>query len=145
MCFHMLNPCWSNTKRFVSVLVVFGKYFVFVKMSKISKTVLPCFGDSVTGWSRHMSQSRAHTEIFCGSLESQCPNRKKYLEYFSKFGFLMFLATQSDDFFVGGRFSNERTQRFSRLTLRLSRGWNFQSRKTLRYIFQNFCLECPDD
>ena len=30
----MLNPYWSNTKRFLSVLVVFGKSFVFAKMSK---------------------------------------------------------------------------------------------------------------
>ena len=96
----------------MSVLVVYGKSFVFAKMSKISKTVLPYFGDLVAGWSSRMFQSRAHIEIFRGSLESQCPSRKKYLEYFSKFGFLMFLATQSDDFFVGGRFSNERTQRF---------------------------------
>ena len=33
----MLNICWSNTKRFLSVLVVFGKSFVFVKMSKLKK------------------------------------------------------------------------------------------------------------
>ena len=50
-----------------SVLVVFGKSFVFAKMSKISKTVLSCFGDLVAG---------GHTEIFRGSLASQCPSRK---------------------------------------------------------------------
>ena len=32
----MLNPCWSNTKRFLSVLVVFGKFFVFTKIVKNS-------------------------------------------------------------------------------------------------------------
>ena len=71
-------------------------------MSKISKTVLPCLGDSVAGWSSRMSQSRAHTEIFCGSLAGHCPNHEKYLEYFSKFGFLMFLTTQSGDLFARG-------------------------------------------
>ena len=60
----MLNPYWSNTKIFLSVLVVFGKSFVFTKMSKISKIVLPYFGDSVAGWSSRMFQSQAHTEIF---------------------------------------------------------------------------------
>ena len=30
----MLHLCWSNTKRFLSVLVVFGKSFVFAKMLK---------------------------------------------------------------------------------------------------------------
>ena len=79
--------------------------------------MLPCFGDSVASWSNRMSQSRAHTEIFRGSLASQCPGRKKYLEYFSKFGLLMFLATQSGDLFAGGRSSREKAQRFSRLTL----------------------------
>ena len=32
---------------------------------------------------------------------------QKYLEYFSKFGFLTFLATQSGDFFAGGGSSRE--------------------------------------
>ena len=39
----MLNLCWSNTKRFLSVLVVFGKSFVFAKLSKISKTSVALF------------------------------------------------------------------------------------------------------
>ena len=59
------------------------------------------------GWSSRMPQSRAHTEIFRGSLAGQCPSREKYLEYFSKFGFLMFLAAQSSDLFEGGRSSCE--------------------------------------
>ena len=54
-----------------------------------------------------MPQSRAHTEIFRDSLAGQCSNCKKYLEYFSNFGFLMFLAAQSGDFFAGGRSSRE--------------------------------------
>ena len=56
-------------------------------MSKFSKTVLPYFGDLVAGWSSRMSQSWAHTKIFCSSLVGQCPSHEKYLEYFSKFGF----------------------------------------------------------
>ena len=39
------------------------------------------------------------------SLASQCPSCEKYLEYFSKFGFLIFLATQFGDLFAGGRSS----------------------------------------
>ena len=144
MCFHMLYPCWSNSKRFLSVLVVFGKSFIFAKMSKISKTMLPCFGNSVTGWSSCMSQLRALTEIFRSSLAGQCPYHEKYLEYFSKFGFLMFLATQSGDLFVGGRSSRKRTQRSSRLTSRLSREWNIQLWKTLRKFFKIFSFKCSD-
>ena len=52
--FHILNFCWSNTKRFLSVLIVFGKSFAFVKISKISKTVLPCSGDLIAGQSSRM-------------------------------------------------------------------------------------------
>jgi len=69
------------------------------KLSKSSKTVLPCFGDSVAGWSSRLPQSRAHTKIFHDFLAGQCPSRKKYLEYFSKFGFLMFLVAQFRDLF----------------------------------------------
>ena len=96
-------------KKIFECFSCFWKVFVFIKTSKISKTVLSCFGDSVAGWSSHMSQSRAHIEIFRGSLVGQCLSREKYLEYFSKFGFLMFLATQSGDLFVGGGSSREGT------------------------------------
>ena len=71
--------------------------------------MLPCFGDSVASWSNRMSQSRAYTKIFHCSLAGQCPSHEKYLEYFSKFGFLMFLATQSSNLFAGGRYSREGT------------------------------------
>ena len=77
------------------------------KLSKSSKTMFPCFGDSVASWSNRMPQSRAHTEIFCDSLVGQCPSHEIYLEYFSKFGFLMFLTGLSSDLFTGGRFSRK--------------------------------------
>ena len=102
--------------------------------------MLPCSGDSVAGWSSRMPQSRAHTEIFRDSLAGQCPSREKYLEYFSKFRFLMFLAAQSGDLFTGRWSSCGGTQKFSRLTSRLPRGQNFQLRKTLRKFFKIFVL-----
>ena len=43
MYFHVLNFCWSNTKRFLSVLVVFGKYFVFAKIVKFFKNNVALF------------------------------------------------------------------------------------------------------
>ena len=36
MCFHMLNPCWSNTKIFLSVFSCFWKVFCFCKNAKNS-------------------------------------------------------------------------------------------------------------
>ena len=68
-------------------------------------------------------------KLFCPVLATQlrvdpvtCPSRKKYLEYFSKFEFLMFLVAQSGDLFAGGGSSREGTQRFSRLISRLFHG-----------------------
>ena len=142
MCFHMLNPCWSNTKRFLSVLVIFGKSFVFTKMSKFSKTVLPCFGNSIASWSSHMSQSQAHTLIFCGSLAGHCPSREKYLEYFSKFGFLMFLATQSGDLFVSGRSSHEGYTKIFAASLMTYSWVELPVAKNTWKIFQNLSLRC---
>ena len=84
MCFLMLNPCWSNTKRFLSVLVVFGKSFVFTKMSKFSKTMMFSFGNSVEGWSSRMSQLWAHTEIFSRLTGESMPQSRKILRIFFK-------------------------------------------------------------
>ena len=52
-----------NQKIFLSVLVVFGKYFVFTKIVKNFENLLPCSGDSVAGRTSRMPQSRVHTEI----------------------------------------------------------------------------------
>ena len=83
--FYILNFCWSNTKRFLSVLIVFGKSFVFAKISKISKTVLPSSGDLVAGQASHMPQSWAYIEGFCNSLADQCPSHEIDLEFWKKF------------------------------------------------------------
>ena len=89
----------SNTKRFLSVLVVFVKYFVLTKTENF-KNRLPCFGDSIAGQSSRMPQSQARRSI---------------------------LATCSR---VEGPIARG-TQRFSRLSSRLPREWDLQSRKTL--------------
>ena len=61
----------SNTKRFLSVLGVFGKYFVFTKSEKFQKTMLPCFGDSIMSHSSCMLQPWAHGLILvtCSRVE----------------------------------------------------------------------------
>ena len=99
----------DQTQKDFWVFWLFLESILFLqKLSKSSKIVLPCSGDSIASWSNCMPQLQAHTEIFHNSLAGQCPNRKKYLEYFSKFGFLMFLAAQSGDLFAGGRSSRKR-------------------------------------
>ena len=106
-------------------------------MSKISKTVLPCFGNLVAGWSCRMPQSRAHTEIFRDLLAGQYPTREKYLEYFSKFRFLMFLATQFDDLFASGRSSCEG---YTEIFTAYLAGRTFSCEKRLE-IFSKFVSE----
>ena len=59
MCFHMLNLCWFKHKKIFECFRCFGKYFVFTKNWKFSKTVLSCFGDSVAGHPSCMLQLRA--------------------------------------------------------------------------------------
>ena len=86
MCFHMLNLYWSITKRFLSVLVVFGKYFVFAKIVKIFKNCFVLSGDSLTGRTNRMPQSRVHHRDFSWLTgDSFAGNQsQKDLEYFSK-------------------------------------------------------------
>ena len=86
--FHILNFCWSNTKRFLSLLVVFGKVFYFYKnckkkRKKISKTVLPYSSDLVAGLSSHMPQSRALLKRFSRpSGGSMSQSRKRLRKFF---------------------------------------------------------------
>ena len=105
--FHILNFCWSNTKIFLSVLIIFVKSFVFEKISKISKTVLPCSSNLVAGQASRMPRSQAYIEGFRDSLASQCPSREKDLEFFPKIWVFKFLATQFGDLFVSGSSSCE--------------------------------------
>ena len=63
MCFYMLNLCWFKYKKIFECFRCFWKAFCFYKKLEISKTMLPYFGDSVTGHSSRMPQLRA-----CGSV-----------------------------------------------------------------------------
>ena len=79
-----------NHKKIFKCLVVFGKYFVFTKLVKISKIVLPCSGDSVAGRTSRMPQSRVHTEISHNLLATQskvgpvvCPSREPTQRFFA--------------------------------------------------------------
>ena len=120
--FHMLNFCWSNTKIFFSVLIVFGKSFVFAKISKISKTVLPYSGDSVASQTSRMPPIASLHRSFCDSLAGQCFSREKDLENFQNSGFLKVHATKFGDLFVSGSSSHEVIQKFSQLPSRLPHG-----------------------
>ena len=63
MCFHMLYLCWFKYKKIFEYFRCFWKVFCFYKNWKISKTVLPCFGDSVAGHPSCEIQPRARVLI----------------------------------------------------------------------------------
>ena len=71
---------YSSTKIFLSVLSVFGKYFV-LKNWKFQKSFFPCFGDSFAGKSSRMPQSRVRGSILatCSRLEG-LPTRESWAE-----------------------------------------------------------------
>ena len=49
--------CWSNTKIFLSILIVFGKYFCIEKFQKIQKFSTLLFGDLLMSYaSRELTQ-----------------------------------------------------------------------------------------
>ena len=118
-----------NHKKIFECFSCFWKYFVFTKRVKNSKTVLPCSGDLVVGRTSRMPHSRTHIEIFRDSLVTHwrvnASVAKKTKNIIQKYGFSCFswlkLATyqQMEGLIARG------TQRFSRLSLQLSREWNF--------------------
>ena len=86
--FHILNFCWSNTKRFLSVLIFFGKSFVFAKISKFSKTVLPYLAT----WSRvnPIACPQLTQKFFATHWRVKVLVTKKVRNFFQNFGFLKF-------------------------------------------------------
>ena len=97
---HML----INTKRFLSILIVFGKYFCFEKFQKLCKLVLVT---CLVGQANRTPQSQAYTKGFCNSLVSQSPSHEKDLEIFPKIWVFRFLVTQFGDLFMSGSSSRE--------------------------------------
>ena len=111
-CFHMLNLCWFKHKNIFECFRCFWKVFCFYKNWKISKTVLPCFSNSVAGHPSLMPQSRARRSVLAtcsrvkvqsrgvqrdfrssvrDSLASETSNRKKHLtNFFKSFGLKCF-------------------------------------------------------
>ena len=68
----------SNTKRFLSVLVVFGKYFVFAKIEKFQKQCCPVL--ATQSWVRQV----AFSQVDFGDLfTSGRSSREGYIEIFA--------------------------------------------------------------
>ena len=154
MCFTCSILVDQTQKIFLSVLVVFGKYFVFAKMSKISKTVLPYSGDLVAGKPSHMPPVVSLLSRFMQLSSGSRLQSQKRLRNFQKFWVFRFIMTQLAtcsqvealatsllksfrgslrDFLVGGTSSLEKY-----LSLRLVRDL-VQSRKThILHFFGEF-------
>ena len=144
-CLHVFSHAQSlliNHKKIFECFSCFWKVFCFYKNCQKFKNYIALLGDSVASRTSLMSQLRVHhrdsSRRTSNSLAGNYFNHEKDSEYFSNFGFSCFsrlrLATCSR---VEGPFAKG-TQRFSRLSSRLSREWNFQLRKTLRIFFLSF-------
>ena len=128
--FHMLNYMLIKHRKIFECFNCFWKVFLFWK---ILKTVQPYFGDLPRG----SSQSWAYLEGFRDFLVGQSPSLEKDLEKFQKkSGFLEFLRLMLVTYSWVEAPVARVTQKVSWLPTRLTREWNFQSRKTLRQIFQ---------
>ena len=97
----MLYLCCSITKIFLSVLVVFGKYFDFSKIQKLCCLVLATQSRVEPVASPYKDFSRFTSDPLAG----KCFNRKKDLEYFSNIWFFMLFVAQVGDLIAGGRSS----------------------------------------
>ena len=109
----------QTQKDFLVSYFVFGKFFIF---AKISKTCVALF------WRLNHGSSQSHAPVasllrrfsrLTGGSKSQS---WKILRKFFKIWVFKFLMAQFGDLFVGGGSSCEGTQRFSRLTSWLSCG-----------------------
>ena len=84
MCFHILNPCWSNSKRFLSVLVVFGKSFVFAKNVKNFKNYVTLFWRLSRGLVRSYVPVASPHRDFSRLTSGSMPQSWKILRIFFK-------------------------------------------------------------
>ena len=79
MCLHMLSLCWFKHKKIFKCFSCFWKVFCFYKNWKISKTVSPCFGNSVAGHPSRMLQLRARGLVLATQSQVRqvtCHNRE---------------------------------------------------------------------
>ena len=84
MCFHMLNPCSSNSKRFLSILVFFGKSFVSAKNVKIFKNCVTLFWRLSCGLVQsHVPVASPHRD-FSRLIGELLPQSRKILRIFFK-------------------------------------------------------------
>jgi len=75
----MLNYMLIKHKRFLNVLVVFGKYFCFEKFQNFQKLCSPVLATCFADRSSRMPQSQDYTEGFHDSLVGQSPSHEKDL------------------------------------------------------------------
>ena len=81
-------PKFGDAYTIGDALIVFEKCFIFGKMSKISKTMLPCSGDLVMGKPSRMSPVASLLSRFTRLIgESKSQLRKRLRKFFKNSGF----------------------------------------------------------
>ena len=105
--------CWSNPKRFLSILVVFGKCFVLknFQKKKIQIFFQLCLLATHSWVASFQGTIAKLPKMVRDSLASRTSSHEKHLENFSKIWVFDFLATR----FLDSLASREFIQRRSRL------------------------------
>ena len=120
--FHILNFCWSNTKIFLSILVIFGKSFVFAKITKNFKNNVALFWRLGRGSSQsHAWVASLHRRFSWLTGESMSQSQKR-LKFFFLSKFWVFKSSRN---LVWRLYHEGKLQKFSWLTSRPSHGWTF--------------------
>ena len=93
MCWIYSVICWSNTKRFLSILIVFLESVFILKNVKIFKNCATLFRQLIlTGHSNRETLVASLLRSSCDSLVSQAPCCEKDLEKFQNFLVLAFFC-----------------------------------------------------
>ena len=88
MCCTYLIRCWSNTKRFLSILVFFfflESVFILKNFRKSKKISTLLFDDSLISHASLETPVISLLRMFHNSLAIETSSREKHLERFSKF------------------------------------------------------------
>ena len=126
--------CWSNLKRFLSVLVAFGRYFDLKMFTKIQKFATLHLHDSLTSHAQVAKIGSLKLQLTRDYLASISPSREKDLEiFFQNLGLRVF----------GNSLGNSFTSQLSRENRVFCK-----NRVKIQTIFQNFSLSlasrvCP--
>ena len=107
MCCSYSIICWSNTKRFLSVLIVFGKFFYFENFQKFPKLCNFVLATLPRESNKSREPSRELTQKLSWLSDESSPQSWKRFRKFSKIWVFRIFVTHFGDWFARGSSSHE--------------------------------------